>query len=139
VVFWRLSTEDYAFEDDTVGVVLAAPEDGPRTPFDQAQAEQCFQNAYKAMEALLGGQPPKDEAKLRARLVAAGIDPDRIPRLPDETATVLQRVMRFREIRDKRVAHGGRTGATARQLTYFDLMEAQWVVAEMIVEVLGLD
>jgi hypothetical protein len=68
----------------------------------------------------------------------ARVDPDRVPRLPDETGTVLQRVMRFREVRDTKVAHGGRTAANARQLTYFDLMEAQWVVAEMIVEVLGI-
>jgi hypothetical protein len=138
VVFWRLSTEDYAFEGDDIGEVLAEPDEGPRTPFDQAQAEQCFQNAYKALEALLGGQPSKDEAKLRARLVDAGVDPNRVPRLPDETATVLQRVMRFREVRDTKAAHGGRTAATSRQLTYFDLMEAQWVVGEMIVEVLGI-
>jgi hypothetical protein len=138
VVFWRLSTEDYAFEGDAIAEVLGERDEGPRTPFDQAQAEQCFQNAYKALEALLGGQPPKDEARLRTRLDDARVDPDRVPRLPDETGTVLQRVMRFREVRDTKVAHGGRTAANARQLTYFDLMEAQWVVAEMIVEVLGI-
>jgi hypothetical protein len=137
-VFWRLSTEDYDFEGDAIGEVIAEPDDGPRTPFDQAQAEQCFQNTYKALEALLGGQPPKDEAKLRARLIDVGVDPDRVPRLPDETATVLERVMRFRDVRDTKVAHGGRTAAKARQLTYFDLMEAQWVVSEMIAEVLGI-
>jgi hypothetical protein len=139
VVFWRLSTEDYAFEDDDISEVLKNPAGGPQTPFERARAEQCFQNAYKGMEALLGGQPPKDEPKLRARLVEAGIDPERVPDLPDDSATVLRRVMRFREVRDSKVAHGGRTGAKARGLTYYDLMEAQWVVAEMIIEVLGLD
>jgi hypothetical protein len=137
-VFWRLSTEDYAFEGDAIREVLADPDDGPRTPFEQARAEQCFQNAYKAFEALLGGPPPRDEPRLRARLADLGIDPDRTPRLPDETATVLRRVMRFREVRDTKVAHGGRTAAKARRVTYFDLMEAQWVVSEMIAEALGL-
>jgi hypothetical protein len=46
--------------------------------------------------------------------------------------------MRFRDVRDTQVAHGGRAGAKGRRLTYFDLMEAQWVVSEMIAELLGL-
>jgi hypothetical protein len=58
VVFWRLSTEDYAFEDDDISEVLKNPAGGPQTPFERARAEQCFQNTYKGVEALLGGQPP---------------------------------------------------------------------------------
>jgi hypothetical protein len=62
------------------------------------------------------------------------VDPDRVPHLPDgRSETVVQRLLKQRTARNKKSAHGGRTGGE-RRLTYYDLMEMQWIAGEMIAE-----
>jgi len=46
--------------------------------------------------------------------------------------TCLARVMRLQATRDKRSAHAGRTGVKSRWITYFELMDAQYVAVTAI-------
>jgi hypothetical protein len=133
VIYHRLSALEFGFAPDDVRRLLGRRDLRPETPFHRARSEEAFHNAYKGIEAVLGGQPPKAVERLRARLTTLGIDPDLRVRLPDgRDDGVAQRTARLRRIRDQRSAHGGRSGSARRQLAYHDVIEAQWVVAALI-------
>jgi hypothetical protein len=134
ITYHRLSAFDYAFVPDDVRWVLENPDERPPTYYARARLEQSFHNAFKTVEALLGGEPGWSSAALCKRLTACGIDPDRKPHIPDGRGeTVLERLLKLVDVRDKRSAHGGRTGGD-RRLTFYDLVEMQWVAGEMITE-----
>jgi hypothetical protein len=80
-------------------------------------------------QALIGGEPGKG-AKFRQRLLDVGIDPDEqvgFRRRPRES--LIDVLRRIHATRDARAAHGGRTSAANRGITYFELMEAQYAAA----------
>jgi hypothetical protein len=84
------------------------------------------------MEALLGGEPPKEIAKLRERLESRSINPDEVAGFAGLREDMLARVIRLQAIRDKRSAHAGRTGVKSRSISYFELMDAQYAAATAI-------
>jgi hypothetical protein len=128
LVLLFVSQLEFAFFGGDVRRVLALDEDedAPQSAVDRVRIEESFHNCFKALESLVGGLPPRDERRLRARLLAARIDPDERDGFPSrDKETMLERVMRMRETRDKRAAHGGRTGVDSRKITFFELMDAQ--------------
>jgi hypothetical protein len=128
LVLLFISQLEFAFFGDEVRHVLGLDEDedAPQSAVDRVRIEESFLNCFKALESLLGGLPPREERRLRQRMVAAGIDPDETDGFPGrDNETMLARVMRMRETRDKRAAHGGRTGVASRKITFFELMDAQ--------------
>lgn len=134
ITYFRLSAFDYAFTPDDVRWVIGNRDERPPTYYARARLEESFHNAFKAVEALLGGEPKWKASALSMVLTRHGIEPARKPHLPDgRDETVPQRLLRLLEVRDKRSAHGGKTGGD-RRLTFYDLMEMQWVAAEMISE-----
>jgi len=128
LVFLLVSQLEFAFVGDDVRWVLGLEDDddAPQSAIDRVRIEESFHNCFKAVEAVLGGLPPKKPHRLRPRLITAGIDPDETDGYPCRAEeTMLARVVRFRETRDKRSAHGGRTGVASRKITFFELMDAQ--------------
>lgn len=137
ILYYKASTAEFAFLGDGVGWAMSDEGREPETRLlERTQMEQAFQNAYKAFEALVGGEPGRDDRRLRQRLRDMGVDPDAPigPRShPEPLLTVLRRVG---ETRDARAAHGGRTSAAARGISPFELMEAQFAVEDAILQAL---
>lgn len=116
LVFWRLAVDEYALAPHEVRDAIDNPEDWMPTRIDQARAEQSIQNAFKALEALIGGFPPKDETKFAKRLAALGLNPSGSVGPPHTgDRTLLQRLIWLRELRSKQAAHAGMTGVRRSQ------------------------
>ena len=125
------SRKEFHFLGDDIAIVQSEPNSVP--PSSAAtRMETSFHNAYKAMEALLGGEPPKDPRKLRERLKSRSIDPDQVVGFAGLREDMLTRVTRLQATRDKRAAHAGPTGVKSRAITYFELMDAQYAAATAI-------
>lgn len=134
LLYYRVSTAEYAFLGDSIS--WARSEEGqlpPRSFFERAKVEQSFHNAFKAVEALLGGEPPRKDRRFRERLAAVGVDPDEKAGY-DASARepIIDVLRRMHATRDKRAAHGGRTAGHARGITYYELMEAQAATAAVL-------
>jgi hypothetical protein len=126
------SRREFLFLGDDITMVQADPKAVPPSPIQVIRMETSFHNAYKAMEALLGGEPPTDRERLRERLESRSIDPDEVAGFAGMREDMLTRVARLQMIRDKRSAHGGRTGVKSKAITYFELMDAQYAVTAAI-------
>lgn len=135
LVFWRLAVDEYALARDDVRWTLDHPDERPVTRIDQARAEQSIQNTYKAFEALIGGQAPKDRSKFARRLTDLGIDPSASIRLPDGAQdTLIERLVRLWDLRSTRAAHGGPTGVADRSVTWHEVVECHWTIWHCIYE-----
>jgi hypothetical protein len=126
------SRKEFHFLGDDIAMVQREPNAVPLSPIAAIRMETSFHNAYKAMEALLGGEPPRDSGKLRERLEARSIDPEEVVGFADMREDMMSRVVRLQTTRDKRSAHAGRTGVKSRAITYFELMDAQYAAATAI-------
>jgi hypothetical protein len=122
---------------DEVAWILDDRDARPTGIHDGAQAEQCFLNAYKAIEALVGRQLSRSDRRLRREIEEAGLEPDYAMELPDgEVKSRFERVKRLREVRNSRAGHGGAVTPTRTLLTHFDVFEVQWVANHAIADVL---
>lgn len=82
--------------------------------------ETSFFNTYRCVEAVVGDRP-KDAAKFRSKLVAAGVDPDCM--VGYRSHQPLMDVLRqMNDARDKRVAHGS---TATRGVALADMVEFQ--------------
>jgi len=132
--FYWASVHEFVFLGDSVREVLDNINATPVYRMGLVRAENAIQNAFKAIEALIG-DPPKDDGRLRGKIKAAGLDPDEqagwdIPEYGLATRSILERVRELRDVRDKRAAHA-RTGAN-RRITYFEMMEAQDLALDFV-------
>jgi len=95
-----------------------------------ARSESAFQNAYKAVEALIG-EPGKDRThkKIRERLIAIGVDPD-LPVGYVEKRPITERVMAHHKTRDTVTAHGS---GKKRRLRLPDIIDLQALARELLV------
>lgn len=104
------------------GQLRESLEDHHKVPMRMAELarwESAFQAAYKAVEAILG-DPPKKEDRLRAKLIAAGVDPDeKVGYL--QKADLLTVIRAMNRLRDTRIAHG----STPRGVTLGNMIEFQ--------------
>jgi hypothetical protein len=135
LVFWRLAVDEYAFAPHEVREALHSPSERMPTRIDQARAEQSVQNAFKALEALIGGWPPKDDAKFAERLIAIALEPLAIVGPPStDQRMLLDRLIWLRELRSTQAAHGGKTSVSDRSLSWQQLITAHWTVWHCIYE-----
>jgi hypothetical protein len=133
LLYYRVSTQEFAFLGDSIG--WARSDEGrvpPASFFVRAKVEQSFHNAFKTIEAVLGGEPPSDDARFRRRLSALGVDPDEPVGFGPDKEPLIDVLRRVRETRDARAAHAGRTSAATRGITYYELMEAQAAAAAVL-------
>lgn len=138
LIYYRLSLSEFGFlAPDDVRDVIGQHDLAPESPFHKARAEEGFLNAFKAIEAALGGELSNVPNRIERRLVRRGISSDTDPRFPDQTArTLTERLYRLSRIRDERSAHGGRSSASSRHLSYHDILEAQWIASALVAEIL---
>lgn len=134
LMYYKTSTAEFAFLGD--GITWALGDEGDQAPdsaYERARIEQSFHNAFKALEGLIGGEPPKDDRRFRDRLRTVGVDPGAEFGFPGRrVGPIIETLKNMREIRDQRAAHAGRTTARTRDITFFELMEAQYAVAAAI-------
>lgn len=138
--YWQTSVDPFSYLGDSVGEVLAEPEGRPASNVERARMEAAIHAAWKAIEALVGGEPPNDESRFQARLAEVGV-PTTMPfayRHEPNSVTVFDRLKTVRSTRDKRAAHGGRTGGS-RRITDYDLMIAQEVVRVSVLHAIDFD
>ena len=134
-IYYRLSVSDMSFGPHEVQEVIEDRDLRPTAPYETVVVERALHAAYKGLEAIVGGAPSKNDEKLRRKLAKAQLDPDAKLNVPDKRGDgTLVRFRRLESVRDTLAAHGGETGATV-YLTYYDVMEAQWVLGEVIAEV----
>jgi hypothetical protein len=129
-VFWRLAVDEFAFAPhDVRDLFLEEPAARPTSRLEQARVEASIQNAFKALEALLGGWPPNDRGKLARLLNSLGLQPHENVTVGGETtSSLLERFFELRDVRSKQAAHAGRTGITDRSLTWRQLLDAHITV-----------
>jgi len=132
--FYWASVREFVFLGDNIQEVIDNINATPVSRVELTRAENAIQNAFKAIEALIG-DPPKDDKRLRSKIKATGLDPDEqvgwnIPEYGLASQSILDQVRKLSEIRDKRAAHA-RTGAN-RRITYFEMMDAQRLALEFI-------
>lgn len=132
--FYWASRHEFVFLGDGIREILDNINATPVSRIALVRAENAIQNAFEAIEALIG-DPPKDDERLGGKINAAGLDPDEhvgwdIPEYGLATQSILERVRELSEMRDKRAAHA-RTSAN-RRITYFEMMKAQDLALDFI-------
>ncbi len=127
LLYYKLSTAEYAFLGDDIRWAMSDEgHEPPSSSYERAKVEQAFHNTFKAIEALVDGEPPANDRKFRDRLVNVGVDPDEmVGYRPTPKEPLFDVLKRIRETRDARAAHAGRTSAPKRGISYYELMEAQ--------------
>lgn len=125
--FYRESIMQVWVVDDDVFDIMWQNSDIPSSQAERARIETAYQNAFKAIEAIIG-EPPKDKRKLRIKLSQAGINPDEkvgyeLYGMKPGKETLLKKVVDMQQNRDKKVAHGKTT--TPRIIGYCELKDKQ--------------
>lgn len=123
LTFYRASVDRVWFSPGDLYDINRWEEEGdvPPSAVDHAAHDSAFQDAYKAIEAIVG-DPNKRDAKFHEQLRAAGIDPATPVgfRTKEPLAT---RIRILSIIRDKRTGHG--TRPRKAPLTKGELIEVQ--------------
>lgn len=99
-------------------------------------AESAFQNAYKAIEAIIG-DPGKDRSdrKIKTRLQATGLDPfESVGYLVKEP--LLERFERYYRMRDSIAAHG--SGKKKRPLKMGEIIDLQAMARHILLSYAGI-
>lgn len=125
--FYKESIGRVWIADDDVFNIMADNSNIPKLQTEKAHVETAYQNAFKAIEAIIG-EPPKDKRKLRAKLLAAGIDPDEeagyeLYGMKPGKETVLKKLADMHQTRDKKAAHG--KTSIPRIIGYCELKDKQ--------------
>ena len=108
--FYKESIGRVWIADDDVFNIMVDNSNIPESQTEKARVETAYQNAFKAIEAIIG-EPPKDERKLRMKLSGAGIDPDEmigynLYGMKPGKEKLLKKLIDMRGTRDKKAAHG---------------------------------
>jgi len=133
--FYRESVKQVWVADDDVSDIMWNNLDEPLSQTERACIETAYQNAFKAVEAIIG-EPPKDISKLILKLNNAGINPDEIVGydlygMKPAKESILKKVTDMHTTRDKRAAHG-RTNTLPRIIGYCELKDKQALAQYLI-------
>lgn len=122
--FYQASIREFCFLGDSIGTVLNDPIAQPVSRLDLVRAENAVLNAFKAIEAIIG-DPPKNDAKLRKKLIQVGVDPDALAGFSqyEELKSMSEKIRQYSYLRDKKAAHG--RSRVNRRITYFEIMDIQ--------------
>jgi len=132
--FYRESIMQAWVADDTVFEIMADNSDMPSSQADRVCVESAYQNAFKAIEAIIG-EPPKDKRKLRMKLIEAGINPDEkvgydLYEMKPGKETVIKKLVDMHQARDKKAAHGKTN--ELRNIGYCELKDKQALARYLI-------
>jgi hypothetical protein len=120
VRFLKSSDESFHVYPGEIAEVLDNPHEAAITGYDQNRIENALQDAFKAVEAVIG-DPPKDDRKLFAKIGSIGLDPNELVGYSNKTP--LHQVIRdMNGARDKKAAHGS---TSDRKITTLEMMEYQ--------------
>lgn len=132
VRFIEASKKEFCIYPGEVRDVLNEPDQTAITGSDQTRFENSLQNAFKAIEAVIG-DPPKKDARFFLKLKSIGLDPN-IEVGYREKRPIFKFIREMNNIRDKKAAHGSTKN---REITVCELMEYQecahsvvWVAIE---------
>jgi len=125
--FYKESIGQVWIADDDVFDILGDNSDMPTSQTEKAHVETAYQNAFKAIEAIIG-EPPKDKRKLRMKLLEAGINPDEevgydLYGMKPSKKILLKKLVDMHKARDKMAAHGKTT--ILRNIGYCELKDKQ--------------
>ena len=125
--FLSKSHNNFCVSPGQIREVVSNPEEVPRTASHQTDMEDALQNAFKAIEAVIG-DPPKDDRKFFDKLTNVGINP--LEEVGYKKKVAISTVIRkMNEARDRRSAHGS---TRQRMIRPAELLEFQ-ACAEVIV------
>jgi len=120
VRFLKSSINDFYVWPGEIDDVIYEPDLSARSGMEQSIFENALQNAFKAIEAVIG-DPPKDDRKFFGKLNAIGLDPN--TQVGYTCKLPLNKVIREMNMaRDKKAAHGS---TTKRRITTGELLEYQ--------------
>ena len=125
--FYKESIGQVWIAGDDVFDIMSYNLDIPPSQAQRARIETAYQNAFKAIEAIIG-EPPKDKKKLRVKLLKDGINPDEevgynLYGMKPGKETLLKKVMDMHQNRDKKAAHGKTN--IPRTIGYCELKDKQ--------------
>jgi hypothetical protein len=120
VQFIKTSQDDSYFYPGEISEVIANPDRTAQSGSGQSKLENALQNAFKAIEAILG-DPPKDDKKFFDKIKSVGLDP--MEEVGYSYRFPLHTVIRdMNDYRDKKAAHGS---TQHRVITFAKMMEFQ--------------
>jgi len=125
--FLKRSLDNFYVYPGEIRKVLSVEGAVPRTSSHQSNSEDALQNAFKAIEAVIG-DPPKDDRRFFEKLRGIGIDPLEEVGF-DRKVTISALIRRMNEARDKCSAHGS---TPPRLIRHAELLEFQ-ACAEVVV------
>jgi hypothetical protein len=130
--FLERSHENFYVYPGQIRQVASDPEMVPITSAHQTDFEDALQNAFKAVEAIIG-DPPKDERKFFLKLRQIGLDPQE--EVGYRTKTPLHQVIRdMNRERDKKSAHGSTRDRTIKAAELLDYQECSRCVVMAAIE-----
>jgi hypothetical protein len=136
--FYGESLRAFCFLGDDIAEVLSDRLAGPLSRQDQVRAERAVENAFKAIEAMIG-EPPKRQDRLRRKLEEAGVSPDELigwqwfgQGPPPEP--LFTKVKALHQARDKRAAHAKTPQRSP--FTYYEIMDSQGCAQVVLVRAL---
>jgi hypothetical protein len=132
--FYRESITQVWVADDDVFEIMSDNSDIPSSHVERARVETAYQNAFKAIEAIIG-EPPKDTNKLKTKLVSIGINPDEMVgyelyEMKPAKEKLIKKLVDMQEIRDKKAAHG--KTIAPRTIGYCELKDKQALAQHVI-------
>lgn len=132
--FYRESITQAWVADDDVFEIMSDNSDTPSSHVERARVETAYQNAFKAIEAIIG-EPPRDRRKLKMKLVSKGINPDEMVGyglygMKPAKEKLIKKLVDMQETRDKKAAHG--KTIEPRTIGYCELKDKQALAQYMI-------
>lgn len=134
--YYRDSINKIWIADENVFEIIADNQDIPSSQADQAAVETAYQNAYKAIEAIIG-EPSTDPKKLRYSLIQSGINFDEIVgcelyNMKPSKEKISKKILDMQNNRDKKAAHGKTN--IPRTLGYCELKDKQALASYIILK-----
>lgn len=115
--FLKASQDEFFVWPGALPDAIGHEADTARSGVEQTSFERALQEAFKAVEAVLG-DPPSDDRKLFEKIQGIGLDPEERAGYKDKRP--LHQVIRdMNAARDKKAAHGSTTG---RDITVGELL-----------------
>jgi len=134
--FLKRSHDNFYVYPGQIRDVAYDPDMIPRSSSDQTCFEDALQNAFKAIEAVIG-DPPRDDKRFFSKLQEIGLDP--LEEVGYAAKAPIHLVIRgMNTARDKKAAHGSTGNRTIRAADLLNYQEcSRYVVTAALETVMG--